>query len=88
MAITHELKTPIAVTKLNLETLQKRSLNPEQQQKLINITIQEADRLNALCNNMLLTSQIEAGGYKIIKEKVNLAEVVRTCAHDFHSTLS
>ncbi len=83
MAITHELKTPIAVTKLNLETLQKRSLNPEQQQKLINITIQEADRLNALCNNMLLTSQIEAGGYKIIKEKVDLMEVVKTCAHDF-----
>ena len=26
MALTHELKTPIAVTKLNLETLQKRKL--------------------------------------------------------------
>ena len=27
MAITHELKTPIAITKLNLETLQKRVLS-------------------------------------------------------------
>ena len=26
MALTHELKTPIAVAKLNLETLQKRKL--------------------------------------------------------------
>src|ERR1700690_1547684 len=42
MAITHELKTPIAVTKLNLETLQKRLLNNEQRQKLITVTIQEA----------------------------------------------
>lgn len=83
MAITHELKTPIAVTKLNLETLQKRTLNPEQQQKLISTTIQEADRLNALCNNMLLTSQIEAGGYKIIKEKIDLAELAKACAHNF-----
>ncbi len=83
MAITHELKTPIAVTKLNLETLQKRTLNPEQQQKLISTTIQEADRLNALCNNMLLTSQIEAGDYKIVKEKVDLTEVAKTCAHSF-----
>src|SRR4029079_19528761 len=33
MAITHELKTPIAITKLNLETLQKRKLDEPQQQK-------------------------------------------------------
>ena len=83
MAITHELKTPIAVTKLNLETLQKRVLNDEQRQKLISTTIQEANRLNALCNNMLLTSQIEAGGYKIMKERIDFARVVKECAHDF-----
>src|SRR4029079_1726023 len=83
MAITHELKTPIAVTKLNLETLQKRTLNDEQRQKLINTTIQEANRLNALCNNMLLTSQIELGGYKIVKEKIDLAKLVNECVHHF-----
>ncbi len=83
IAITHELKTPIAVTKLNLETLQKRALNPQQQEKLISTTIQEADRLNALCNNLLLTSQIEAGGYNFIKEKVDVAEIVQSCADDF-----
>ena len=83
MAITHELKTPIAVTKLNLETLQKRTLNDEQRQKLISTTIQEANRLNALCNNMLLTSQIELGGYHIIKEKIDFASVVNECARAF-----
>jgi signal transduction histidine kinase len=83
MAITHELKTPIAVTKLNLETLQKRILNDEQRQKLISITIQEADRLNALCNNMLLTNQIELGSYNIVKEKIDFAQLVKACAHDF-----
>jgi two-component system sensor histidine kinase CiaH len=83
MAITHELKTPIAITKLNLETLEKRWLNNEQQQKLINSTIQEANRLNALCNNMLLTSQIEAGDYKITKERIDFSKVVEGCAHDF-----
>ena len=83
MAITHELKTPIAVTKLNLETLQKRLLNNEQQQKLISSTIQEANRLNALCNNMLLTTQIEAGGYKIMQEPIDFSSLVKECAHDF-----
>ena len=31
MAVTHELKTPIAVTRLNLETMQKYSLDAEKQ---------------------------------------------------------
>lgn len=83
MAITHELKTPIAITKLNLETLQKRVLNDEQRQKLIGATIQEANRLNTLCNNMLLATQIEAGGYKIIKERIDFVQAAKECADAF-----
>ncbi|MEO6636657.1 MAG: ATP-binding protein [Ginsengibacter sp.] len=83
MAITHELKTPIAVTKLNLETLQKRTLNAEQQQKLIGMTIQETNRLNSLCNNILLTSQIEAGDYTIVKEKIDFSILAGDCIKNF-----
>ncbi len=82
MAITHELKTPIAVTKLNLETLQRRKLDESQQQKLLQNTIQETNRLNALCNNMLLASQIEAGGYSITKEDIHFTELVNECVQD------
>ena len=46
MAITHELKTPIAVTKLNLETMQMRKLEFEQQQKLIRSYDTGSNRLN------------------------------------------
>ena len=83
MAITHELKTPIAVAKLNLETLQKRRLDEEQQQKLLQNTLQETNRLNALCNNLLLSSQIEGGGYRFTNEELNLTELVSECVNDF-----
>ena len=83
MAITHELKTPIAVTKLNLETLQKHKLDDVQQKKLIASTIQEASRLNDLCNNMLLASQIESGGYLLMNEQLNFSDVVNNCLRDF-----
>lgn len=83
MAITHELKTPIAVTKLNLETMQIRKLDPTQQKKLIQRTIEEANRLNSLCNNMLLMSQIDAGGYTLAREKFDLATLASDCAEDF-----
>ena len=83
MAITHELKTPIAVTKLNLETMQIRKLDNNQQHKLITSTLQEANRLNTLCNNMLLLSQMDAGGYKLSKEKFDLSTLASDCAEDF-----
>jgi signal transduction histidine kinase len=83
MAITHELKTPIAITKLNLETLLKRKLEDSQQQRLIQNTIQEANRLNALCNNMLLASQLEAGSHHVTKEEIDLTELTISCMNDF-----
>ena len=76
MAITHELKTPIAVTKLNIETLLKRKLEETQQQKLLNNALQESNRLNDLCDNILLASQIDSGNYLPDKEMISLGKLV------------
>lgn len=76
MAITHELKTPIAITKLNIETVLKRKLEEQQQQKLLNNALQESNRLNDLCDNILLASQIDSGDYLPDKELINLGELV------------
>ncbi len=83
MAVTHELKTPIAVTRLNLETLLKRKLEPDKQERLISHTIQETDRLNVLCNNILLAAQLDSGSYRITKQEINLSELIDGCAEDF-----
>lgn len=83
MAITHELKTPIAVTRLNLETLQKRKLDDSLQQKLIANSLRETDRLNALCNNMILLNQMDLGDYQIHKEKIRLDVLAEDSAEDF-----
>lgn len=83
MAVTHELKTPIAVARLNLETLQKRRFEEHQQQKLINTTLQEVSRLNSLCNNILLASQLDTGDYKISKNEVNISDLARRVYTDF-----
>lgn len=83
MAVTHELKTPIAVSKLNLETMQKRKLDEEQQQRLLQNTLHETDRLDSLCNNLLVSSQMEAEGYKILKDEINFSLLVSSCINDF-----
>jgi two-component system, OmpR family, sensor histidine kinase CiaH len=76
MAITHELKTPIAITQLNLQTLQKRRLDEDKQQKLITNTLQEANRLNDLCDNILFASRIDSGEWKDATSEVALNEMI------------
>ncbi len=83
MAVTHELKTPIAVAQLNLETLQKRKLDESKQQRLISNTLQEANRLNILCNNILLAAQLDAGAYKANQNEINWSETVAGCTKNF-----
>jgi two-component system sensor histidine kinase CiaH len=83
MAVTHELKTPIAVTQLNLETIIKRDLKPEQQQHLIQNTLKETKRLDALCNNILLASQLDMGQYETNKQVVDLSSITIQCVQSF-----
>ena len=85
MAVTHELKTPIAITQLNLETLQKYNLDAEKQKKLIRTTLDETGRLNFLTNNILIASQLEAGGYQSPKEELNLSALLKDCLQDFRN---
>lgn len=83
MAVTHELKTPIAVTQLNIETLLKRDLQSDQQKQLLNNSLKETQRLDALCNNILLASQLDLANYQQNKQSINLSEVVNGVIKSF-----
>ena len=83
MAITHELKTPIAVTKLNLETLQKYKLEESRQQKIIQSALQEINRLNTMTNNILVSAQLEGGRYQLAKDELDFSALVNNAVMDF-----
>jgi signal transduction histidine kinase len=83
MAITHELKTPIAVSRLNLETLQRYQLDEQKKTKLLQISLQETMRLDTLINNIMLSSQLDGHSYTITKEDLDLSLLVRDVAHQF-----
>ncbi|HEX8316589.1 MAG TPA: ATP-binding protein [Flavisolibacter sp.] len=83
MAITHELKTPIAVSRLNLETLQKHQLEEEKRKKLIQTTLQETLRLDTLINNILISSQLEGNAYRLSKEELDFSNLIRDVLKDF-----
>jgi two-component system sensor histidine kinase CiaH len=85
MAVTHELKTPISVARLNLETIQKYQLDPERQKKLIRMTLDETERLNSLTNNILVSSQLEGGGYKSSMEELDLSDLLKDRMQDYRN---
>lgn len=83
MAVTHELKTPLAIGRLNIETMQKRKLSEEQQQKLLQSTLVEMQRLNDLTTNILVVSRLDAGEYKHEDEAIHLSALVASAVNDF-----
>ena len=83
LAVTHELKSPIAAMKLNLQTLEKHNLDEDKRRLLIERCIRESNRLNDLCNNMLLASQIEGRQYKAAHEQLDFAEMVEESVEDY-----
>jgi len=78
MAVTHELKTPIAVTKLSLETLKRHQLDEDKKNRIIHQAINETERLDTLCNNILLSSQLDAGGYQLSKNNFNFSALLNS----------
>jgi two-component system, OmpR family, sensor histidine kinase CiaH len=83
MAITHELKTPISVARLNLETLQRHKLEDSRKEKLLNMTLQETLRLDGLINNILISSQLDGHSYHIAKEELNFSDLVKDVTQQF-----
>jgi two-component system sensor histidine kinase CiaH len=83
MAVTHELKTPISVAKLNLETLQKYNLDEARQKKVIQSALQEISRLDTLANNILVSAQLEGGYYQSSKDELDFSALTQNAVQDF-----
>lgn len=83
LAVTHELKSPIAGIKLSLQTLERHKLDESKKEVLIKRCITEANRLNDLCNNMLIASQMEGRQYVAAKEPLNFTELVESSLKDY-----
>lgn len=78
LSITHELKSPIAVIKLTLDTFSKRKLTEEQQKMLTRNALADTERLNKLVEDLLLAARVD-GGYQYMFEKIDLKHLVAQC---------
>jgi K+-sensing histidine kinase KdpD len=85
MSVTHELKTPIASARLQLETLEKHTLKEEQRQSIISNALKDTDRLEVLVDNILMVSKFENDTVKISNAPFDLCELIaESIAHFKH----
>lgn len=77
--ISHELKTPVSLIKGYAQTLARpdATWDSETARQSLEIIEEEADRLEALINNLLDVSRIQAGGLRLDMADVNLNTVVQ-----------
>ena len=75
LSVSHELKTPIAATKLQLQTLLKHDLEREKQKELLNNALNETSRLHKLVDNVLMANQIDNNHLIANKENLDLSSL-------------
>jgi signal transduction histidine kinase len=76
LSVTHELKSPIASAKLQLQTLQKRELERPKQQEILSNAISDTERLNNLVENILLAAKIDNSNFQLHKEQTDLSAYI------------
>ena len=82
-SITHELKSPLSSVKLAMQTIAKRTLEPEQKDKLINNALGDVGRLESLVDNILFAAKIERDAHGFSNEEVNLSDQVLSAVQKF-----
>ena len=86
--VTHELKTPVAVIKLAIDTIEMgRFRTPEERDKYLRTITRESDRLVQLVDNILDFARLEAGQKTLHKQPLDLREVVHGAMESFRLRL-
>ena len=78
LSVTHELKTPIASSKLFAETILSRDISKEKRDDILDKIIKDQTRLEKLVENILLISKVEEHELHLEREKVNCREFIES----------
>lgn len=80
LAITHELKSPLAAVKLNIETILRRDLEKEKQSLLLDNSLKDVERLDDLVENILLVTKLESKTFNLPKEEFDFTALLENIA--------
>lgn len=78
--VSHELRTPLTSLNMSLDIFSNEVLGPinERQRDLLVSAREDSERLTKLVKELLELARLESGQYKIVKEPINVRELVET----------
>lgn len=85
LAVTHELKTPIAAVKLSLQTLQRKDLAEDKKELLYLRAIDENQRLQDLVERILTASRLEQRNHDLQKSNFSIKSAIQESIDLIHS---
>jgi len=85
--VSHELKTPLTITKAGLQLVLSEALGPvpEGQKKILNMGVSAVNRLVRLIQDLLDIAKIEAGKMELQKQKIDMKNLVQEVLDSFHT---
>lgn len=82
--VSHELRTPLTIIKESMsQLLEEGSTSAEERQMLLNMAINNINRLANMINNLLDLSKIEAGKIELHKQNFNLVKLAQDVCRNF-----
>lgn len=76
LSVTHELKTPLAASKLYLQTLQKHGLQQGKREEILEKALESNQRLESLIDNILNATRLEHNSLSPTKGDLTPLELV------------
>jgi len=76
--VSHELKTPISIISGYAEALKDNILKGEERDSLLDVIVDESEKMSLLVSDMLNLSQLESGYYKLNIDHFSLTGLVKS----------
>ncbi|NLI60605.1 MAG: cell wall metabolism sensor histidine kinase WalK [Clostridiales bacterium] len=75
--VSHELRSPLTSIRGYIQGVIDKTFDPQEQEKYLNIALEETQRLNKLINELLNLSQIESGQFPLTFTDFDINEQIR-----------
>ena len=76
LSVSHELKSPIAAIKLALQTMGRKGVAEDKKGQFITSAIEDTNRLEKLVQNILLSANMEAQSFELLKSPANIDALI------------
>ena len=79
---SHELKTPLALVRINAEVMKRNPTDPENEE-IVEDLLSEIDRMDALLSDLLVLARLDAGRLEVENKPFDLAAIAAETAGRF-----